>query len=656
MAITSCSRPPPLDPRCTVDLDCGDGARCVDGDCVDEAPLRLCSDDSGCPQGEVCTNGVCAAAPPPVTGCRQTADCPIDEFCNTSQGTCQDLLPGWCRRADQCNAAAPLCSNRDQGEGVPGSCVACITSADCTGGEDCLGGLCLGATDCPLNSSPTPAGGCVCDEGYLADENGRCYRVGDDPGRCPPLSLTCRDLGFDAGTITRSADCEIVDITDCHDVCGNGRVGVTEQCDGSQIPLACTDLGFLDGPLTCIAGTCRVNASQCVSPVCGDGIVEGSEVCEPDDLVGATCTDFGFTRGELACARGCRDYDQRGCIFGDEVEPNNTAATANPQQERFVGRIDPAGDTDCMQVNLAVNDVMTAAVIGLSSESLGSCSGDPTLTFFSPRGVQLAFNDDSNGLCPALTRTATEAGAHALCVRALSSTATIASYRLRTTVRTPFCGDNVRDAGETCDGADLAGRTCSAEGGIGGTLSCRADCRGYDTSACTFPVCGDGRVQGAEVCDGSAGLGSDCIARGFTEGTVTCAADCRSVITSDCRKVLDEVEPNGSPGSANPYVPAFRGEISPAGDRDCVAIAAAAGQTIDAAVVDRRTGALSTCGADTTMRLFGPNGAELAFNDDANGLCSQIVRTIASTGPHTICVQGYSSSATFLYRLDITLR
>jgi hypothetical protein len=51
MAITSCSRPPPLDPRCTVDLDCGDGARCVDGDCVDEAPLRLCSDDSGCPQG-----------------------------------------------------------------------------------------------------------------------------------------------------------------------------------------------------------------------------------------------------------------------------------------------------------------------------------------------------------------------------------------------------------------------------------------------------------------------------------------------------------------------------------------------------------------------------------------------------------------------------
>lgn len=654
--LAACPRPAPLDPRCLADLDCDDGARCVDGACVDEAPLRLCSDDSGCPQGEVCANGVCAAAPPPVTGCSQTADCPIDEFCNTSQGTCQDLFAGWCRRADQCDVDAPLCSNRDQGEGVPGSCVACITSADCAGGEDCLGGQCLGATDCPLNSTPTPAGGCVCDEGYLTDDDGSCYRVGDAPDRCPPLSLTCRDLGFDAGTITRSADCETVDITDCHDVCGNGRVGVSEQCDGSQIPLACTDLGFLDGPLTCIVETCRVNASQCASPVCGDGLIEGSEVCEPDDLVGAACTDFGFTRGELACASGCRDYDERGCIFGDEQEPNNTAATANPQQERFVGRIDPAGDSDCMQVELAVNDVMTAAVIGQNSENLGSCSGDPTLTFFSPTGVQLAFNDDSNGLCPALTRTATVAGVHALCVRALSSSATIASYRLRTTVRTPVCGDNVRDTGETCDGADLAGRTCSAEGGIGGTLSCLGDCSGYDTSACSFPVCGDDLVQGAEVCDGNAGLGSDCITRGFTEGTVSCAADCRSVITSDCRKVLDEVEPNNSPGAANPYVPAFRGEIAPAGERDCVAVDAIAGQTLDAAVVDRRTGALSTCGADTTLRLFGPDAAELAFNDDENGLCSQIVRTIASTGLHTVCVQGFSSSATFLYRLDVTLR
>jgi hypothetical protein len=606
LLLAACPRPAPLDPRCVADLDCEEGERCIDGDCVEEAPLRLCSDDSGCPQGEVCANGVCATAPPPVTGCSQTADCPVDEFCNTSQGTCQALLDGWCRRADQCDVDAPLCSNRDLGEGVPGSCVACITSADCDGGEDCLGGLCLGATDCPINSTPTPAGGCVCDEGYLDDGDGGCVRVGEDPDRCPPLALTCRDLGFDAGDVTRSADCASVDISDCHDVCGNGRVGVSEQCDGSQVPLA--------------------------------------------------CTDFGFTRGVLACASGCRDYDERGCIFGDEQEPNNTATTANPQLERFVGRIDPAGDTDCMKVNLAVNDIMTAAVIGQNSESLGSCSGDPTLTLFSPTGAQLAFNDDANSLCPALTRTATVAGVHALCVKALSSSATIASYRLRTTVRTPVCGDNVRDTGETCDGSDLAGRTCSAEGGVGGTLSCLSDCSGYDTGACTFPVCGDGLVQGNEVCDGSAGLTSDCLARGFTEGTVSCAADCRSVVTSDCRKVLDEVEPNNSPGAATPYVPAFRGEIAPAGEQDCVVVNASVGQTLDAAVVDRRTGALSGCGTDSTLRLFGPDDAQLEFDDDTNGVCPQIVRAVATAGRHTLCVQGFSSSATFLYRLDITLR
>jgi hypothetical protein len=223
-------------------------------------------------------------------------------------------------------------------------------------------------------------------------------------------------------------------------------------------------------------------------------------------------------------------------------------------------------------------------------------------------------------------------------------------------VRTPVCGDNVRDTGETCDGSDLAGRTCSAEGGVGGTLSCLSDCSGYDTGACTFPVCGDGLVQGNEVCDGSAGLTSDCLARGFTEGTVSCAADCRSVVTSDCRKVLDEVEPNNSPGAATPYVPAFRGEIAPAGEQDCVVVNASVGQTLDAAVVDRRTGALSGCGTDSTLRLFGPDDAQLEFDDDTNGVCPQIVRAVATAGRHTLCVQGFSSSATFLYRLDITLR
>lgn len=46
------------------------------------------------------------------------------------------------------------------------------------------------------------------------------------------------------------------------------------------------------------------------------------------------------------------------------------------------------------------------------------------------------------------------------------------------------CGNAVRDEGEWCDGADLAGNTCGSLGLPAGVLRCRADCRGVDASGC----------------------------------------------------------------------------------------------------------------------------------------------------------------------------
>jgi len=47
------------------------------------------------------------------------------------------------------------------------------------------------------------------------------------------------------------------------------------------------------------------------------------------------------------------------------------------------------------------------------------------------------------------------------------------------------CGNNVRDAGEVCDGTDLAGATCASVGFGGGTLRCAPNCGAYDSGACT---------------------------------------------------------------------------------------------------------------------------------------------------------------------------
>lgn len=58
------------------------------------------------------------------------------------------------------------------------------------------------------------------------------------------------------------------------------------------------------------------------------------------------------------------------------------------------------------------------------------------------------------------------------------------------------CGNSLIQAGEVCDGSDLAGKTCEMLMGPGfkGPLSCASNCQGYDTSQCSAPaLCSDGK-------------------------------------------------------------------------------------------------------------------------------------------------------------------
>jgi cysteine-rich repeat protein len=75
----------------------------------------------------------------------------------------------------------------------------------------------------------------------------------------------------------------------------------------------------------------------------------------------------------------------------------------------------------------------------------------------------------------------------------------------------PDCGNGAIDAGEQCDGANLAGQTCATVLGqpsATGTLGCTAGCA-LDASTCA--ACGDGTLQGAEQCDdGNAATADGC--------------------------------------------------------------------------------------------------------------------------------------------------
>lgn len=78
------------------------------------------------------------------------------------------------------------------------------------------------------------------------------------------------------------------------------------------------------------------------------------------------------------------------------------------------------------------------------------------------------------------------------------------------TQNTAECGNNVKEAGEECDGTDLAGETCESLGYGSGNLSCTSNCT-YDVNGCaSVGFCGDG------VCAGQT-YGEDCN---------TCPLDC----------------------------------------------------------------------------------------------------------------------------------
>lgn len=53
------------------------------------------------------------------------------------------------------------------------------------------------------------------------------------------------------------------------------------------------------------------------------------------------------------------------------------------------------------------------------------------------------------------------------------------------------CGNDVINTGEKCDGADLAGETCATKAPTAplGTLACKTDCKGFDTSGCMPDNC-----------------------------------------------------------------------------------------------------------------------------------------------------------------------
>lgn len=148
-------------------------------------------------------------------------------------------------------------------------------------------------------------------------------------------NAACTDLGFSGGTLSCAQACGAYDTSGCTDeepaVCGDGVREGAEECDGEDLGgRSCEDFGFPGGILSCGSG-CRLDTSACGGS-CGDGILQEPEACDGAELDGMTCMDFGFYAGDLACTSDCRDFDTSGCsgFCGDGILQGTHEACDGP--------------------------------------------------------------------------------------------------------------------------------------------------------------------------------------------------------------------------------------------------------------------------------------------------------------------------------------
>jgi hypothetical protein len=204
----------------------------------------------------------------------------------------------------------------------------------------------------------------------------------------------------DTGVESAPAACPVVG-------CGNGYVEGGEICDGADFDAnSCVTQGLDGGALSCSGNCSGFDISACTT-VCGNGVRSGSESCDGSDLGGNTCTTVGLDFGTLACTGSCR-FDTSACTqcgdgFREDPESCDT---------------DDLNGEDCVSLGLESGDLSCNSVCIFD---LSMCVG---------------------------------------------------------------CGNNQIDPGEVCDGFNRGGVTCQDLGFSSGFLGCTTGCASFNTTFC----------------------------------------------------------------------------------------------------------------------------------------------------------------------------
>ena len=289
---------------CKGPCDCPEGQGCVNGKCAQAStPVFCCDKPQACPAGVTCYDknnkaGTCPTAPRP---CKTNCDCVQGESC--TNGTCQKgAKPAYCCEKTGCPVGQG-CSSK---AGLSGICPkACIYHCDCDQNTACVNGLCrkdlpvgnvycCEKPGCPLgqfcyqkngqyNRCPRKQCTTACDCSQGEDcRNGTCVGVQPpvyccDKANCPS-GTACKDKAGKWSTCKAAppackSPCDCRQGQDCYQGQCVGVFPAVYCCDNVGCPTGQTCYDKNNKAGTCKGITCK-NACDC--PVQGQSCVRGT--------------------------------------------------------------------------------------------------------------------------------------------------------------------------------------------------------------------------------------------------------------------------------------------------------------------------------------------------------------------------------------------
>lgn len=134
-------------------------------------------------------------------------------------------------------------------------------------------------------------------------------------------------------------------------ICGDGVLEGEEICEGNEL-IQCGELGLGSGEVEC--KDCKWDTWYCGT--CGDGIINPEkEECDGSSFGERTCADYNFRSGELTCSDRCR-IETTEC--GDEA-PAVCGDGVLSRGEQCDG--DLFGEVDCARLNFLGGDLLCTA-------------------------------------------------------------------------------------------------------------------------------------------------------------------------------------------------------------------------------------------------------------------------------------------------------